>query len=103
VQADEGALRRLVENLFTNALEHGGDHVTVGTFSHGFYVADDGPGVPEDEREQVFEPGQTSKDDGEGFGLASVRQLAVAHGWNVAVTESEAGGARFEVTDVDLV
>ena len=103
VRADEGALRRLVENLFTNALEHGGDHVTVGTSPAGFYVADDGPGIPEGDREQVFEPGRTSKDDGEGFGLASVRQLAVAHGWNVVVTESEDSGARFEITDVDLV
>ena len=42
-------------------------------------------------------------DDGTGFGLTSVRQIALAHGWEVAVTESEDGGARFEVTDVDRI
>lgn len=117
IRADEGALTRLLENLLKNAVEHGdtasrtlsedavdGDEevtVTVGDLSGGFYVADDGPGIPGAERENVFDIGNTEKSGGQGVGLASVRQLAVAHGWEISVTESEAGGARFEITDVE--
>jgi PAS domain S-box-containing protein len=62
----------------------------------GFYVEDDGEGIPEDEREQVFESGYTTSEDGTGFGLAIVRTIAEAHDWSVTLAESEAGGARFE-------
>ncbi|WP_181685470.1 PAS domain S-box protein [Halorhabdus salina] len=106
IQADRGALERLFENLFKNALEHAGPDVTVtvGALATGagFYVEDDGPGVPESNRERVFEAGVSTAEDGTGFGLASVRQLAVAHGWDIAVTESSDGGARFEITDVSV-
>jgi signal transduction histidine kinase len=62
----------------------------------GFYVADDGVGIPPEKREEVFEYGYTSSTDGTGFGLAIVTDLAAVHGWSVALTESAAGGARFE-------
>jgi PAS domain S-box-containing protein len=103
IQADEDALKRLVENLFKNALEHAGDdvHVTVGPLTDGFYIEDDGPGIPEDKRERIFEAGYSTKESGGGFGMASVRQLVVAHGWEIIATEGEEGGARFEITDVE--
>ena len=66
----------------------------------GFYVADDGPGFPDDD---VFEHGYTTAEEGTGFGLAIVAELADAHGWTVAGTESAEGGARVEVTDVNSV
>jgi signal transduction histidine kinase len=66
----------------------------------GFYVADDGPGIPEDDRERVFEPGHTTG-GGTGFGLPIVARIAEAHGWSVTVTDSETGGARFEIRSVD--
>jgi len=72
--------------------------VTVGRTADGFYVEDDGPGIPESERDRVFEGGYTTADDGTGFGLNIVRTVAEAHGWTVAVTEGAAGGARFEFT-----
>jgi signal transduction histidine kinase len=86
-----------------DAVEHGDPDVTVtvGDMDGGFYVADDGPGIPADERDRVFEEGYSSENDGTGFGLAIVRQVADAHGWTVAVTESADGGARFEFTGVD--
>ncbi|MFB6268814.1 MAG: sensor histidine kinase [Halobacterium sp.] len=62
----------------------------------GFYVADDGPGVPEDACEDVFEYG-FSTDDGTGFGLTIVQSVADAHGWTVDLAESQWGGARFEI------
>jgi len=111
IHADEDALPRLLENLLGNAVEHAGDdsRVKVGALPDGFYVEDDGPGVPPEKRDDVFRLGYSTKDedeeenedDGHGIGLASVRQIAVAHGWEVKVTEGETGGARFEVTDVE--
>ena len=66
----------------------------------GFYVEDDGPGIPPGDRDAVFEWGYSSTLEGTGFGLAIVREVAEAHGWSVSATESDAGGARFEVTGV---
>jgi signal transduction histidine kinase len=75
--------------------------VTVGSLEEGFYVEDDGPGVPEAEREDVFDAGYTTSDTGTGFGLSIVHEIATAHGWEVSVTESDAGGARFEFRGVE--
>ncbi|WP_226023324.1 sensor histidine kinase [Halomicrobium salinisoli] len=77
--------------------------VTVGPMDGGFYVADDGPGIPESDRDAVFEAGFSTSDQGTGFGLNIVRSIADAHGWDVSVTESERGGARFEFTGVAVV
>jgi signal transduction histidine kinase len=88
-----------------NAVERGnGDvDVRVGRLADaGFYVADDGPGIPPEEREKVFEWAYSLGGDDTGFGLAIVRQIAEAHGWAIAVTESESGGARFEFRGVDI-
>ena len=102
-RADRSRLRRLFENLFRNAVEHGGAGVTVtvGDLDDGFYVADDGPGIPENDREQVFENGYSTATEGTGLGLSIVRSVADAHGWDVAVTDSRGGGTRFEVRGVD--
>jgi len=70
--------------------------VTVGPLDDGFYVADDGVGLPAAERERVFDPGYSNVEGGTGFGLAIVRNVAEAHGWSVAATEGPDGGARFE-------
>ena len=124
-EADADRLRELLENLFRNSVEHGRSEtydetlareavdrrrpdsvepltVTVGTLPSegdgggGFYVADDGTGIPPEERETVFERGYTTASEGTGFGLAIVEDIADAHGWAVDVFESAGGGARFE-------
>ncbi|MFB6103002.1 MAG: PAS domain S-box protein [Haloplanus sp.] len=74
--------------------------VTVGSLPNGFYVADDGPGIPAEEREQVFETGYSTA-SGTGLGLSIVRSVVEAHDWEISVTESDAGGARFEITGVE--
>jgi len=99
VEADEGRLRELFENLLGNAVEHGDSGVTVEvgrTDDGGFYVADDGPGLPDDDPDRLFEYGYTDAEDGTGLGLAIVRRIAEAHGWTVSATDAEGGGARFE-------
>jgi len=119
-QADPDRVRQLIENLLRNSVEHGStgsrpqaddavEHaapdvtVRIGPLAEGrgFYVADDGPGIPEADREQVFEAGYSTAEGGTGFGLSIVREVARAHGWSVDVADSESGGTRFEITGVE--
>jgi PAS domain S-box-containing protein len=103
IVADSSRFRQLLENLYRNAEEHAGPDATVrvGDLPGGFYVADDGPGIPADERDEVFDPGYSTSNVGIGFGLAVVEQLVEAHGWDCEITESASGGARFEFTNVE--
>jgi PAS domain S-box-containing protein len=104
IAADRTRLKQLFENLFWNAVDHAGDdvEVRVGTLPDGFYAADDGPGIPEEKREDALSPGYSTARDHAGFGLAIVRGIANAHGWSVEITESSDGGARFEFTGVTV-
>jgi len=105
IKADRSRVQELFENLYRNAVEHGGENVTVSvkTIDDSFFVADSGPGISEGDHGRIFEAGYSTDDDGTGFGLRIVEQIAEAHGWTISVTESEQGGARFEVTGVDRV
>jgi PAS domain S-box-containing protein len=105
VRADGSRLEQLLENLFSNAVEHGGDDVTVtvGELDDGFYIEDDGDGINEAAQERVFETGYSTSDDGTGFGLWIVSEIADSHDWAVSVDEGSDGGARFEITGVDIV
>jgi PAS domain S-box-containing protein len=105
IEADRSRLKQLFENLYRNAVEHGGDkvRVTVGAMDGGFYVADTGTGIPESERENVFEAGYSTDEDGTGFGLRIIERITNAHGWDVSVAESDQSGARFKFTGVERV
>ncbi|WP_254839696.1 hybrid sensor histidine kinase/response regulator [Natronomonas marina] len=99
----EGASEPSVADAPDDAAEHGDDvTVEVGIDGDSLYVADDGVGIPPGDRETVFEPGTSGEDDGTGFGLAIVEAIADAHEWDVSVTESRWGGARFEVSGLDV-
>ena len=108
IDSDPERLQTVFENLFRNAVEHSRDTTTesltvsVGLLEDGFEVEDTGPGIPEENREQVFEEGFTTGDGGTGFGLAIVRDVVRAHGWEIAVTDGSDGGARFEITGVSF-
>ncbi|MEF8777358.1 MAG: PAS domain-containing protein [Natronomonas sp.] len=103
IYADADRLRTVLQNLFANAVRHAGPEVKVrlGTTEGGFYIEDDGPGIPEDKRGSVFDPGYTTEKTGTGFGLTIVNEIVEAHGWTIEVTESDSGGARFEITGVE--
>ncbi len=102
VVAERSRLIRLFENLFRNAVEHAGPTVTVtvGDLEDGFFVADDGPGIPPSEQSAVFQAGYSTAEEGTGFGLQIVEQIVDAHDWDLALSTSESGGAQFEVTGV---
>jgi signal transduction histidine kinase len=129
VRADPSRLQQLFENLLGNAVEHGStsppsqapedavEHgstspdsgarrdvrVAVGDLDGGFFVEDDGPGIPEADRERVFERSYTTGEAGTGFGLAIVEGIVGAHDWEIRVTGGTDGGARFEITGVESV
>ncbi len=115
VYADPTRLRNVFENLIRNAVEHGAADgrsgsgappegtIRLGRHPDGFFVEDDGPGVPPDERERVFEYEYTTRGDGTGLGLAIVDAIAQAHGWRVTMTEGDAGGARVVFAGVDVI
>lgn len=98
VLADLHLLDQAFENLFRNAIEHGGHDVTVTVepIEEGFVVEDDGPGLPPDQVDAVFDPGFTSRARGTGLGLTIVQRIATAHGWTVTASNGH-HGARFEV------
>ncbi|MFC6974374.1 histidine kinase N-terminal 7TM domain-containing protein [Halomicroarcula sp. GCM10025709] len=120
IHADRGRLQQVFENLFRNTVQHAtiGDHtvttttrtgqassneqasattVRVGTCERGVFVEDDGPGISPKQRETVFEYGMSTADSS-GFGLAIVRTIVEAHGWEIDVADSGSEGARFEIT-----
>jgi PAS domain S-box-containing protein len=105
VSSDPDRIFELFENLFQNAIQHGGDDVSVrvGPLDGGFYVEDDGPGIADDDKADVFDHGFTTRADGHGYGLSVVRTIVNAHGWDITATDANAGGARFEITDIEFL
>lgn len=117
IAADRSRLLRFLENLFRNAIEHGGEDVTLrvgrmddqsstdapGDDSVGFYVADDGAGIPPSVRGQLFDSEFSTSETGLGIGLWVVKEVASAHDWTTNATESRSGGARFEFENVRQV
>ena len=77
--------------------------VTVGASNGGFYVTDDGSGLPDGSEEEIFESGVSTSASGTGLGLSIIREVARGHGWEVTAGESEDGGARFDVTGVERI
>jgi signal transduction histidine kinase len=97
--------QQMIENLFANAVTHvrAGVTITVGDVAQVFFVVDDGPGIPPEHRDEVFHPGFTTATNGTGFGLMIVTRVAEAHGWDIRLADNPKGGARFEITGVEIV
>lgn len=101
-KGSSGALERAVINLVQNAIDHGGQrgNINIEVSKQGIIeVSDDGPGVPQDERDQIFEPFYRvhPRERGAGLGLNLVREVMRHHGGHVSVYESPSGGAVFQL------
>ena len=106
VEADQVRLRQVVDNLLTNAALLAGDDTLVQVkgrqTEEGGYrieISDEGPGIPEGERQSVFEPFKTGRRGGTGLGLAVSRVIVRAHGGRIEALPHEGGGT---VMRVDL-
>ncbi|MDQ4039574.1 MAG: HAMP domain-containing histidine kinase [Actinomycetota bacterium] len=107
VRGDAALLRRVIGNLLDNAVRHANSRVEVSLREHGDVVVlrvdDDGQGVARRNREAVFarfsrlDDARARDDGGAGLGLAIVAEVVTGHGGTVKLTESSAGGARFDV------
>jgi len=104
VDGDERLLRRALRNLLENAQRYGGTDIDVhlATVPGGaeVRVCDRGPGVPETQRDRIFEPffrlpGHAEREGGVGLGLALVRQIALRHGGTVCCEARSGGGSCF--------
>ncbi|WP_299264152.1 ATP-binding protein [Halorientalis sp.] len=104
LQADRSKFLSILENLFRNALDHGPADVTVevDVIGGGFAVADDGPGIPDEHADDIFEYGYTTTDEGTGLGLSIVKTMAESHGWTVEYDTDTQQGARFVFGNVDV-
>jgi len=105
IKADPDRLAHIIENLCKNAIDHGGSNVsiTIGRTTDGFYIADDGPGIPPEDQDDIFTQGFTTSGEGTGLGLKIVETIVEAHNWSISVTDSASGGARFDITGVEFV
>jgi two-component system, NtrC family, sensor histidine kinase HydH len=103
VAADPAQLRQVLWNLLKNAIQAGPPDAPVRVRAQAadggveIHVDDAGPGVPEEERERVFELFYSSRPYGVGIGLATCRQIVAAHGGRLGIESSDLGGASFRV------
>jgi signal transduction histidine kinase len=101
VHADPGLLAHAIRNLVVNGLQAAAPEgsVTIEAEPDGgmvlITVSDDGPGIPEERREHIFDPLFTTKPSGSGLGLTIVQRVAEAHGATVEVRNRPEGGAVF--------
>ncbi|NED06455.1 HAMP domain-containing protein [Streptomyces sp. SID6648] len=107
VNGSRGQLSRVIGNLLDNAQRHAEGSVAVSVAADGrgvrVEVRDDGAGVPEDERERIFErfvrldDARSRDDGGAGLGLAIARDVAARHGGTLTVHRADGGGAAFRL------
>jgi signal transduction histidine kinase len=109
VIADQQLLRQALFNLLLNAtqaVQRGGE-IRVSAARNGateatLEIADNGPGVPAENREDIFKPYFTTNENGTGLGLAVVQQIVLAHGWEIDCVPNAPRGARFRVSHMRL-
>jgi signal transduction histidine kinase len=109
IQADEQLLRQCLFNLLLNAVQaadRGGEIEVAWYRENGrgaaIEIRDNGPGVPAEQRQEIFKPYFTTHQKGTGLGLAVVQQIVLAHGWEITCVPNEPRGAIFRISHVKL-
>jgi signal transduction histidine kinase len=109
IEADEQLLRQALFNLLINAVqavERGGEIEVLARKSNShaalLEIRDSGPGVPADQRSEIFKPYFTTQQKGTGLGLAVVQQIVLAHGWDIECLANEPHGAVFRISHLKL-
>ena len=110
VEADEQLLRQVLFNLLINAIQAAGQNGKIQIFVQRagpmeaiLEVRDDGPGVPPENRREIFKPYFTTHQKGTGLGLAVVQQIVLAHGWEIVCLGNEPRGAIFRITHLKII
>jgi signal transduction histidine kinase len=109
IEADEQLLRQVLFNLLINAIQAVGEGGKIwievkraGSLEATLEVRDDGPGVPPENRQEIFKPYFTTHQKGTGLGLAVVSQIVQAHGWEIECVPNEPRGAIFRITHLKI-
>jgi signal transduction histidine kinase len=109
IEADEQLLRQVIFNLLINAIQAVGQGGNIrievkraSAIEAVLEVRDDGPGVPPENRLEIFKPYFTTHQKGTGLGLAVVSQIVLAHGWEIECLANEPRGALFRITHLKI-
>lgn len=110
IRADEALLRQVIFNLVLNAIQaiDQNGHIivrmqAVNAQEAKFEILDDGPGVPADLQDEIFRPYVTGHEQGTGLGLAVVRQIVLAHHWDIEYRQNQPKGAIFEIHGMQII
>ncbi len=110
VEADEGLLRQIIFNLILNSIqavdESGSIYVTTiqdKAWEISLIIQDDGPGISVDNHDKIFTPYFTTRSEGTGLGLAVVKQMVSAHGWDIKYITMKERGAKFVITGIKVL
>jgi signal transduction histidine kinase len=110
VEADEQLLRQALFNLLMNAIQavdKRGEIQIIASKRHAseasLEIIDNGPGVPEHQRAEIFKPYFTTHEKGTGLGLAVVQQIVLAHGWEIECVPNTPKGTIFRIRHLKLV
>jgi signal transduction histidine kinase len=105
IEADEQLLRQALFNLLLNAIQAVGENGQIQFAARkenpsevALEIRDDGPGVPPEQRQEIFKPYFTTHQKGTGLGLAIVQQIILAHGWEIQCLANEPKGAIFRIS-----
>jgi signal transduction histidine kinase len=109
IEADEQLLRQALFNLVLNAVQavpaHGVIRIRASRRNNEeafVEISDNGPGVPSEQRAEIFKPYFTTHEEGTGLGLAVVQQIVLAHGWEIECVPNDSAGALFRISHVKL-
>jgi signal transduction histidine kinase len=109
IEADEQLLRQALFNLVLNAIQavppKGAIRIRASRRNNEeafIEISDNGPGVPAENRAEVFKPYFTTNEEGTGLGLAVVQQIVLAHGWDIQCLANEPAGALFRLAHIKV-